>query len=114
MNSANDNEVQTMCGVCNREVHDNHHGVGCEGRCQKWFHCHCINMSELEYNNMANDSSRTWICDSCKTPSQAVEQVLNTAIPIYTQHKYVHKGWLCLVSPKWAVEIVTTSEAVLC
>lgn len=82
MNSANNNEVPTKCGVCNLEVHDNHHGVGCEGRCEKWFHCHCINMSELEYNKMANDSSRTWICDSCKTPSQAVEQVLNTEISV--------------------------------
>lgn len=59
---------------------------------------------------MANDSSRIWICDSCKTPSQAVEQVLNTEISVNFFYLYTNMYTRAnFVFPNFPVKILKTS-----
>ena len=64
--------VAHRCGVCDQTVKDDGEGILCEGDCQRWFHPHCVHVSEKEYERLSQTED-PWLCELCDTflsPSQ--------------------------------------------
>jgi hypothetical protein len=52
------------CGTCGGEVGGADDGLCCE-ECQKWFHCGCLGMNQVEYK-MWSGSDHPWFCITCR------------------------------------------------
>jgi hypothetical protein len=50
-----------VCPRCVKIVSDR--GIGCDGKCQRWFHPECVNMSKPEYSSYSNDVNKKWFCE---------------------------------------------------
>jgi len=46
------------CGVCKEIVTDFDEGLGCDGRCMKWYHCIIVGMPQDQYIMYCQDNSR--------------------------------------------------------
>jgi hypothetical protein len=56
-------ENQTLCGICNRVIgEDPHLSVGCD-TCSLWFCRGCVDMDELTEDEI---EEMDWQCDICK------------------------------------------------
>lgn len=51
--------------MCKKEVRDDENAVQCEGLCQYWFHCSCVDVDDHEYDRLAS-SDEKWDCSSCR------------------------------------------------
>ena len=58
--------LEYPCGVCENEVTEEQKAVQCDGQCQSWYHCMCVDISDLEYNVLAS-SDGNWECTNCKS-----------------------------------------------
>ena len=53
-----------LCGYCGKCVCDDDMGIQCEGKCEFWYRCKCIEMSVDEYRRLT-DSDVIWKCSAC-------------------------------------------------
>lgn len=54
-----------LCGVCNKEVHDNDHAIVCESGCSYWFHKSCSGLTDHAYALLNNEVYAEWACNRC-------------------------------------------------
>ncbi|KAG8294640.1 hypothetical protein J6590_098751, partial [Homalodisca vitripennis] len=61
-----------VCLVCMKVVLDTEKGIQCEKECGRWFHSHCINVTDTEYRKLATDNKVKWFCNrvDCTKPNQ--------------------------------------------
>ena len=59
----NDNE-EGFCPKCSKSVKTADSAVCCE-ICDLWYHIKCVNISDVEYNFIADHKSLHWYCESC-------------------------------------------------
>lgn len=50
------------CAICVKQVLDSEKGLQCDSLCDRWFHAVCVDITESEYNKLASDSRRKWLC----------------------------------------------------
>lgn len=82
---------KVKCGVCKKSFLEGDKSIGCDGKCKVWYHLHCVNMTEVNYENFRVDKQSKWFCKTC---SLAATQSVNkddspTLQDIMNQLKYL-------------------------
>lgn len=52
------------CGICDRGCR--YESVKCTGRCKKWYHVGCVNITNSAYKSMCKEKDVVWTCSACK------------------------------------------------
>lgn len=92
----------SLCEVCPRCVKIvSDRGIGCEGKCQRWFHPECVNMSKSEYSSYSNDVNKKWFCeradcaenngDGMATLNANVSEILLRLSTLATKDEFKHE-----------------------
>ena len=70
------------CGICHQQLDNETYQIGCDGRCQSWYHARCVNIDSKEYKKLAADSCSEWLCPPCKgsTDQVSVSSAISQAI----------------------------------
>lgn len=56
----------STCPKCKKVFTDDEQAVGCDGKCQKWFHKECSGITQGEFNILkSRNCSLMWFCLSC-------------------------------------------------
>ena len=65
-NPANPNAPPVyVCGICQKEVHDNDQAIMCESGCSFWYHRACTGMTENAFALLTNEVYAEWACEGC-------------------------------------------------
>lgn len=54
-----------LCGICQKEVQDNHQAIMCESGCSFWYHRTCTGMTENAFALLNNEVYAEWVCELC-------------------------------------------------
>ena len=54
-----------LCGICQKEVQDNHQAIMCESGCSFWYHRTCTGMTENAFTLLNNEVYAEWVCELC-------------------------------------------------
>lgn len=67
-----------VCPVCVILVNKANKDVGCDGHCKRWFHVHCVKLSNGDYTKLVRDESLKWNCgrDDCNNLAKQPYNVL--------------------------------------
>lgn len=65
--SLNPGPIRFPCGICEKPVRSNQHGLQCDG-CDTWSHRNCLSMLKAEYVRLSN-SMESWFCKNCILPN---------------------------------------------
>ena len=65
--SLNPGPARYPCGLCEKPVHSNQHGLQCDD-CNIWTHRTCLSMDKNKYMRLA-DSDEFWFCRNCTLPN---------------------------------------------
>ena len=58
-----------LCGACNSVLTDKDECLQCDGSCKLWYHKTCAEISDKQFQVLANDETINWLCIYCKSQS---------------------------------------------
>ena len=58
-----------ICRICSCVI-GNSASIGCDGKCEQWFHPSCVNLNEEEFSTFRNTLGSSWKCSNC-TPAKS-------------------------------------------
>ena len=64
-NTVNTTDTTThlsYCSICGRPDHEGDFYIGCEGKCQRWFHPTCVGLDEMKCRK---NPPQGWMCVDC-------------------------------------------------
>ena len=67
-------EVRYDCGKCQEDLDNQPKLIGCEGRCDRWFHTECVDLTNADFQQLLDDTTSKWICLECRTRSRKTPQ----------------------------------------
>lgn len=67
------------CTVCTHPVHDDQHGIQCDG-CMEWTHAGCANVSVDFYNQLEAKVEFSWHCPLCLFQELPLLDVLDGSV----------------------------------
>ena len=71
--SPKDLEGKYLCGICWKEVKDNHRAILCD-TCDTWSHLKCTDVSIKLYNHYTHLKNFKWNCVKCRKDEQQVSE----------------------------------------
>lgn len=54
-----------VCGICQKEVHDNDQAIMCESGCSFWHHRICTGLTQEAFALLNNEVYAEWACNNC-------------------------------------------------
>ena len=78
----NSSVMADVCVVCGKKVRTADKGVCCDGKCNRWFHASCKNITAARYKALAEDTKQEWFCDrdDCFAPPNLKDLTENVNI----------------------------------